>query len=56
VGSALWPRYLSVSTVIVMHAVPSMPIDIPTATQEKEPVVVIILVAVDATIAARTRA
>ena len=55
-GSALWPRYISVSTVTMMHAAPSTPADAPTATQEKEPAAAIILVTADATTAARTKA
>ena len=47
-GSALRPRYISVSAITATHAAPSTPTDAPTATQGKEPATAIILVAVDA--------
>ena len=55
-GSALRPRYISVSTTTAMHATPSTPVGTPTVTRGKEPTMAIILDAADATIAARTGA
>ena len=52
-GSALLSWCISVSAVTATHVALSTPIDVPTAIREKEPAVAIILVAVDATIAAR---
>ena len=55
-GSALRPRYISVSAVTTTRAATSTPANIPTATRGKEPTVAIILDPADATIAARTGA
>ena len=54
-GTSLF-RCINVSATTAMHAAPSTPADVPTMTQEKEPVVAIILDAANFTTAARTRA
>ena len=55
-GSALWPRYISVSAATMTRATPSTPIDAPMMTREREPDMAITLIVADAMIAARTEA
>jgi len=55
-GDLAWSRCMSVLAPTVMHATPSTPAVTNMVTRERRPTVATILIIVDATIVAKTRA